>query len=221
MRFLIVEKDATLNKMIQKALDEYNYKSDEVLSIPDAKYYTKVRHYDLIIIDYNLNKEEVKEFIKNIRISFPITKIIVLGDDDSVETQIEVLNSGADDYITKPIHFGLLIAKIEANIRFTNTKQITIKNLVISPENEQIMYKDQVIELKGKPFEVFTYLAKHPDQVISKEQLLDSIWEEPEMVTPNVVEVAINQIRQKVDKYLGIITIETIRRRGYKFALKE
>jgi two-component system OmpR family response regulator len=57
----------------------------------------------------------------------------------------------------------------------------------------------------------------HKDQIVSKEQLLDAIWEEPELVTPNVIEVAINQIRQKMDKPLGITTIETVRRRGYRF----
>ena len=76
---------------------------------------------------------------------------------------------------------------------------------------------DKEIELKGKPFEVLTHLARHKDQIVSKEQLLDAIWEEPELVTPNVIEVAINQIRQKLDKPLGIQTIETVRRKGYRF----
>ncbi len=62
-----------------------------------------------------------------------------------------------------------------------------------------------------------THLARHRDQIVSKELILDAIWEEPELVTPNVIEVAIDQIRQKMDKPLGISTIETIRRRGYRF----
>ena len=82
---------------------------------------------------------------------------------------------------------------------------------------EKIEYAGEEIELKGKPFEVLTHLARHRDQIVSKEQLLDAIWEEPELVTPNVIEVAINQIRQKMDKPLNISTIETIRRRGYRF----
>lgn len=82
---------------------------------------------------------------------------------------------------------------------------------------KKIEYAGEEIELKGKPFEVLTHLARHRDQIVSKEQLLDAIWEEPELVTPNVIEVAINQIRQKMDKPLNISTIETIRRRGYRF----
>ena len=218
MRFLIAESDLALNKMIQKALEEHNYKSDEALSLADAKYYTNIRNYDLIIIDFNFDKKEVLNFIEEIRTTFPITKIIVISDDRSVETEIEVLKAGADDYIHKPLHFELLIARIESKIRFANSKQIVIKDLVISPNDETIIYNSNIIELKGKPFEVFTHLAKHPNQIISKEQLLDAIWEEPELVTPNVIEVAINQIRQKIDKPLGITTIETVRRRGYKFS---
>ncbi|MCG3718242.1 winged helix-turn-helix domain-containing protein, partial [Aliarcobacter butzleri] len=97
------------------------------------------------------------------------------------------------------------------------TNVIEIDDLVINPDEEKIEYAGEEIELKGKPFEVLTHLARHRDQIVSKEQLLDAIWEEPELVTPNVIEVAINQIRQKMDKPLNISTIETIRRRGYRF----
>ena len=218
MRFLIAQNDMTLNKMIQKALSDYNYKTDETLSLPDAKYYTNIRNYDLIILDLNFGKREIIEFIEEVRANFPLTKIIILGDDLSVQTEIEILKAGGDDYIKKPLHFELLIARIESKLRFSNFRQITIKDLIISPDEEKVTYKSKTIELKGKPFEVFTHLAKHPNQIISKEQLLDAIWEEPELVTPNVIEVAINQIRQKVDKPLGITTIETVRRRGYKFS---
>ena len=219
MRFLIAGSDAALNEMIQKLLEENNYKTDEALNLVDTKYFTNIRNYDLIIVDFNFGKNEVIEFIKEVRTNFPITKIIVMSDDNNVETEIELLKTGADDYIHKPIHFELLIARIESKIRFSQSNNIIIKDLVISPNDESITYQDKLIELKGKPFEVFTYLAKHPNQIISKEQLLDAIWEEPELVTPNVIEVAINQIRQKIDKFLGISTIETVRRRGYKFSL--
>jgi two-component system OmpR family response regulator len=218
LRFLIAENDSALNTMIQKALEEHNYKSDEALNLQDAKYFTNIRNYDLILVDLSFGKKDVISFIEEIRTNFPITKIIVISDDISVDTEIDILKAGADDYIHKPIHFELLIARIESKIRFANSKQIIIKDLVISPNNESVIYKNQSIELKGKPFEVFTHLAKHPNQIISKEQLLDAIWEEPELVTPNVIEVAINQIRQKIDKPLGITTIETVRRRGYKFS---
>ena len=218
MRFLVAQSDTSLNRMIQTALHNNGYKTDEALSLTDAEYYTDIRKYDLILIDTNFGKDEVLNFIEEIRVKFPLTKIIVLSDNQHISEEIRFLKAGADDYLKKPIHFELLIARIESKIRFSNSKQIVIKDLTISPDEEKVVYKNRVMELKGKPFEVFTHLAKYPDQVISKEQILDAIWEEPEMVTPNVIEVAVNQIRQKIDKPLGIVTVETVRRRGYKFS---
>ena len=218
MRFLVAQSDTSLNRMIQTALHNNGYKTDEALSLTDAEYYTDIRKYDLILIDTNFGKDEVLNFIEEIRVKFPLTKIIVLSDNQHISEEIRFLKAGADDYLKKPIHFELLIARIESKIRFSNSKQIVIKDLTISPDEEKVVYKNRVMELKGKPFEVFSHLAKYPDQVISKEQLLDAIWEEPEMVTPNVIEVAVNQIRQKIDKPLGIVTVETVRRRGYKFS---
>jgi len=218
LRFLVAQNDLALNKMIQKALNNSGYKTDEALSIEDTKYYTNIRNYDLIIIDYSFGKKDTFAFIEETRFQFPLTKIILISDEDDIQTEIEALKIGVDDYIRKPLHFELLLARVESKIRFSNFKQIQIKDLIISPNEEKVLFKSKIIELKGKPFEVFTHLAKHPDQIVSKEQLLDAIWEEPELVTPNVIEVAINQIRQKIDKPLGITTVETVRRRGYKFS---
>jgi two-component system OmpR family response regulator len=145
------------------------------------------------------------------------TAVVIISARDDKESEIEALKSGADDFIKKPFDFDILLARIEARLRFGGTNVIEIDDLVINPDEEKIEYAGEEIELKGKPFEVLTHLARHRDQIVSKEQLLDAIWEEPELVTPNVIEVAINQIRQKMDKPLNISTIETIRRRGYRF----
>ena len=145
------------------------------------------------------------------------TAVVIISARDDKESEIEALKSGADDFIKKPFDFDILLARIEARLRFGGTNVIEIDDLIINPDEEKIEYAGVEIELKGKPFEVLTHLARHRDQIVSKEQLLDAIWEEPELVTPNVIEVAINQIRQKMDKPLNISTIETIRRRGYRF----
>jgi two-component system OmpR family response regulator len=147
----------------------------------------------------------------------PRTGCVIITAKDDKESEIKALKAGADDYIKKPFDFDILIARIEARLRFGGTNVIKIDDLIIDPDEEKISYNGQEIELKGKPFEVLTHLAIHSDQIVSKEQLLDAIWDEPELVTPNVIEVAINQIRQKMDKPLKISTIETVRRRGYRF----
>jgi len=217
MRILIIEDEVTLNKMLAEGLKEFGYQSDVVETLKDGEYYLDIRNYDLVLMDWMLPDGNSIDIIGDIKSNTPKTVVVVLSARDDNESEIEALRSGADDYIRKPFDFDVLVARIEARLRFGGSNIIEIEDLIINPEEEKITYKEQEIELKGKPFEVLTHLARHRDQIVSKEQLLDAIWEEPELVTPNVIEVAINQIRQKMDKPLGITTIETVRRRGYRF----
>jgi two-component system, OmpR family, response regulator len=217
MRILIIEDELTLNKMLAEGLKEFGYQSDVVETLKDGEYYLDIRNYDLVLMDWMLPDGNSIDIIGDIKTNTPKTVVVVLSARDDNESEIEALRSGADDYIRKPFDFDVLIARIEARLRFGGSNIIEIEDLTINPEEEKITYKEQEIELKGKPFEVLTHLARHRDQIVSKEQLLDAIWEEPELVTPNVIEVAINQIRQKMDKPLNITTIETVRRRGYRF----
>ncbi len=217
MRILIIEDEVTLNKTLAEGLKEFGYQSDVVETLKDGEYYLDIRNYDLVLTDWMLPDGNAIDIIPNIKANTPKTVVIVLSARDDNESEIEALRAGADDYIRKPFDFDVLVARLEANLRFGGSNIIEIEDLTINPEEEKIVYREKEIELKGKPFEVLTHLARHRDQIVSKEQLLDAIWEEPELVTPNVIEVAINQIRQKMDKPLGITTIETVRRRGYRF----
>ena len=217
MRILIVEDEVTLNKTLAEGLAEFGYQTDSSENFKDAEYYIDIRNYDLVLVDWMLPDGNGVDLIPIIKQSSPRTSVVILSAKDDKESEIEALKAGADDYIRKPFDFDLLVARIEARLRFGGTNVLEIDDLTIDPDEEKITYKEVEIELKGKPFEVLTHLARHRDQIVSKEQLLDAIWEEPELVTPNVIEVAINQIRQKMDKPLSISTIETIRRRGYRF----
>ena len=217
MRILIIEDEVTLNKTLAEGLKEFGYQSDVVETLKDGEYYLDIRNYDLILTDWMLPDGNSVDIIPDIKTNTPKTVVVVLSARDDNESEVEALRAGADDYIRKPFDFDVLVARIEARLRFGGSNIIEIEDLTINPEEEKIIYKEKEIELKGKPFEVLTHLARHRDQIVSKEQLLDAIWEEPELVTPNVIEVAINQIRQKMDKPLNITTIETVRRRGYRF----
>ncbi len=217
MRILIVEDEVTLNKTIAEGLQEFSYQTDSSENFKDAEYYVGIRNYDLVLTDWMLPDGDGVDLINIIKQKSPRTSVVVISAKDDKASEIKALRAGADDYIKKPFDFDILVARIEARLRFGGTNVIKIDDLTIDPDEEKITYKGQDIELKGKPFEVLTHLARHSDQIVSKEQLLDAIWEEPELVTPNVIEVAINQIRQKMDKPLNISTIETVRRRGYRF----
>jgi two-component system OmpR family response regulator len=217
MRILIIEDEITLNKTLSDGLKEFGYQNDVAENISDGRYFLSIRNYNLVLLDWMLPDGNGVDIIAEIKEQSPKTSIIVLSARDDKESEIEALRAGADDYIKKPFDFEILLVRIESKLRFGTSNIIEVEELIINPEEEKIIYKGDDIELKGKPFEVLTHLAMHKDQIVSKEQLLDAIWEEPELVTPNVIEVAINQIRQKMDKPLGITTIETVRRRGYRF----
>jgi two-component system OmpR family response regulator len=217
MRILIVEDEITLNRTLQEGLSDFGYQVDAAENFKDAMYFIEIRSYDLVLTDWMLPDGDGIELTKKVKEKSSRTAVVVLSARDDKESEIEALKNSADDYIKKPFDFDILLARIETRLRFGGTNIIKIGDLGINPDEEKITYKGEEVELKGKPFEVLTHLARHEDQIVSKEQLLDAIWEEPELVTPNVIEVAINQIRQKMDKPLGISTIETIRRRGYRF----
>lgn len=181
------------------------------------------RHCVLLISLEMFESLEVSEVIALKAIDKKFSILVVAREKTKKEIEISVLNNGADDYVddlmkdSSQKFADVFLARIEARLRSGGTNVIEIDDLIIDPDEEKILYFSKEIELKGKPFEVLTHLAKQRGQIVSKEQLLDAIWEEPELVTPNVIEVAINQIRQKMDKPLGIGTIETVRRRGYRF----
>ena len=221
MRILIVEDEVTLNKTIAEGLMEFGYQTDTSENFKDAEYYIGIRNYDLVLTDWMLADGNGIDLIALVKQKSARTSVVVLSAKDDKESEIKALRAGADDFIKKPFDFDVLVARLEARLRFGGSNIIKIDDLIIDPDEEKITYLGQEIELKGKPFEVLTHLARHSDQIVSKEQLLDAIWEEPELVTPNVIEVAINQIRQKMDKPLNISTIETVRRRGYRFCFPQ
>ncbi|EIE30144.1 response regulator [Helicobacter pylori] len=214
MRVLLIEKNSVLGGEIEKGLNVKGFMADVTESLEDGEYLMDIRNYDLVMV----SDKNALSFVSRIKEKHSSIVVLVSSDNPTSEEEVHAFEQGADDYIAKPYRsIKALVARIEARLRVWGSNVIEIGDLTISPDEEKIIYKGREVEVKGKPFEVLTHLARHRDQIVSKEQLLDAIWEEPEMVTPNVIEVAINQIRQKMDKPLGISMVETVRRRGYRF----
>lgn len=217
MRILIIEGDSGLCKSVSEAFNAQGYQTDIAENLKDGEYFISIRNYDLILSNLDLPDGCGLDIILQVKDKSPRTPVLITSDKITIENEIRAFKNGADDFIPKPFNIEVLLMRTQARLRFWGSSVIEIEDLVINPDEEKITYKGQEIEVKGKPFEVLTHLARHRDQIVSKEQLLDAIWEEPELVTPNVIEVAINQIRQKMDKPLNIGTVETVRRRGYRF----
>jgi len=217
MRILAIGVGEDLSRLIATNLRVI---VDESYDIDDSSNFLRFRNYDLILMDYDLEYNKTKKYITRISKNLKVP-LIVLSVVDDKETEIAFLKAGADDFIKEPFDTDIICARVEAKLRRTIDNRIKIGKLTIDIGQERTSYKDKEIEIKGKPFDILVYLAEHKNQVISKDRLLNAIWEEPEFITPNVVETSINAIRQKLDKNLGIKCIETIRRRGYKFCYAE
>ncbi len=141
MRILIIEDEVTLNKTLAEGLKEFGYQSDVVETLKDGEYYLDIRNYDLILMDWMLPDGNSVDIIPNIKTNTPKTVVVVLSARDDNASEIEALRAGADDYIRKPFDFDVLVARIEARLRFGGSNIIEIDDLTINPEEEKIIYK--------------------------------------------------------------------------------
>ncbi len=216
MRILVVYSKKDVLDSISRELGKKNYQVDLAQNVKDGEYHISVRSYDIVLGGWQLSDGGAQDIISIVKGKYPKVPVIILGDNEP-KHEVQSFKFGADDYISYPFDNEVLLARIQARLKLTDSNLIEIGDIVIIPDEERITFKGKDIEVKGKPFEVLTHLARQRDQIVSKDQLLNAIWDEPELVTPNVIEVAINQIRQRMDKPLNINTIETVRRRGYRF----
>ncbi|EEO23738.1 MAG: homeostatic response regulator transcription factor HsrA [Helicobacter sp.] len=216
MRILVVYSKKDVLDSISRELGKKNYQVDLAQNVKDGEYHISVRSYDIVLGGWQLSDGGAQDIISIVKGKYPKVPVIILGDNEP-KHEVQSFKFGADDYLSCPFDNEVLLARIQARLKLTDSNLIEIGDIVIIPDEERITFKGKDIEVKGKPFEVLTHLARQRDQIVSKDQLLNAIWDEPELVTPNVIEVAINQIRQRMDKPLNINTIETVRRRGYRF----
>ncbi len=216
MRILVIHNNKELLDCVSKELSKKNYQVDSAQNVKDGEYHISVRSYDIVLGAWQLSDGGAQDIISVVKGKYSKVPVIILGDNEA-KHEVQAFKYGADDYLSYPFDTEVLLARIQARLKLVDSNLIEIGDIVIIPDEERITFKGKDIEVKGKPFEVLTHLARQRDQIVSKDQLLNAIWDEPELVTPNVIEVAINQIRQRMDKPLNINTIETVRRRGYRF----
>jgi len=186
----------------------------------DATNFTDFRHYELIIIVDEGEKYTLEKYSNEVKKKKRETKIILLT--DKPENQIALFGLGVDDVIVAHINSAELIAvRVLSNMRKLFGTHIDVGKLVIDIVNKKIEYDDKIVSLNGKTFDILAYLALREDRVFSKDEIINALWEEPEYVSDNTVEVAINQIRKRLKSILGFQVIHTVRRRGYKFSYEK
>jgi two-component system OmpR family response regulator len=138
MRILIIEDEITLNRTLQEGLIDFGYQVDTAENYKDAEYFIDIRNYDLVLTDWMLPDGDGIELCKIVKNRSSRTAVVIISARDDKESEIEALKSGADDFIKKPFDFDILLARIEARLRFGGTNIIEIDDLIINPDEEKI-----------------------------------------------------------------------------------
>jgi len=218
MRILTVGFADEYVKELEKELDKYFICIvDNAKDIYDATNFTDFRHYELVIIVDEGIKFSLERYVNEVKKKKSETKIMILS--ENINSQVSFYNLGIDDVIYQHgEHPDLIAARVLANMRHLFGTHVTIEKLVIDIANKKIEYDEKIVSLNGKTFDILAYLALRKQRVFSKDEIINALWEEPEYVSDNTVEVAINQIRKRLKSILGFQVIHTVRRRGYKFS---
>jgi len=218
MRILTIGLKEEFAKELQQEISKYFICIlDNAEDLYDATNFTYFRHYELIIIVDEKMKYAMERFVNEIKQKKAETKIIILTDDDKNQKEFFKLN--VDDVLTHHTdQADLIAARVLSNMRALYGNIIEIDKMVIDIARKKIVYDEKIVSLNGKTFDILVYLALRNQRVFSKDEIINALWEEPEYVSDNTVEVAINQIRKKIKSILGFQVIHTVRRRGYKFS---
>ena len=218
MKILVVEDEKDLNRVITKHLKKNNYSVDSCFDGEQALDYVLYGEYDLIITDIMMPKIDGYEFIKQLRVKGNSTPVIMLTAKDSLDDKILGLDSGADDYIVKPFEFDELLARIRVLIRRNYgfaTNIIQVDDVVLDISKKQVTRSGESIVLTGKEYEVLEYLFKNKTGIISREQILNHVWDYDYEGVSNIIDVIVKNIRKKLDVGSKKPIIHTKRGLGY------
>ena len=218
MKILVVEDERDLNRIITKHLKKNNYSVDSCFDGQEALDFISYSEYDLIITDIMMPNVDGYEFIDKLRANKNNTPVIMLTAKDTLEDKIVGLDSGTDDYIVKPFEFDELLARIRVLMRRNYglaTNIIQIEEVTLDLAKKQVTKSGEIIDLTGKEYEVLEYLMKNKGSILSRDQILNHVWDYEYEGASNIVDVIIKNIRKKLDRGEGNTIIYTKRGLGY------
>lgn len=226
MRILIVEDEHKIASAIKRGLEQQSYAVDVAYDGDNGLSMATTEPYDLLILDRMLpGKVDGIGIIQKMRAQNIHTPILMLTAKDRVLDRAEGLNAGADDYLVKPFAFVELIARVRALLRrspTTTSTLLTYKDVTLDPENMTVTRDEKEIPVTAKEFALVEYFMRNPERVISKDTLMQHVWDYDADILPNTVEVYIGYIRNKIDKpFKSPDLIHTRRGFGYYFGVKE
>ena len=220
---LIVEDEPSIVTLLKYNLEQKGFQTDVAYNGEDGMERFKEKEYDLIVLDLMLPKMDGMTVCKSIRKINQQIPIIMLTAKDTEYDKIHGLEMGADDYLTKPFSPKELIARINAILRRTENKdtkqtsKLEIGELVIYPQKFEAYLKGKLLELTRKEFELLVYLTQYKGEILSREQLLNSVWEFDFIGDSRIVDVQVSHLREKIEEDTkNPLYIKTVRGFGYK-----
>lgn len=223
MRILVIEDEHKIANSIKKGLEQEAYAVDLAYDGESGYDFAAGEEYDLIILDRMLPGMDGIEISRKLRKNAIHTPIIMLTARGQVRDRVEGLDSGADDYLIKPFAFDELLARIRTVMRRPKNQlgnTLKINNLSLDTVSYDVKREKKSILLTQKEFALLEYLMRHPNQTVSKEQIIAHVWDYDADILPNTVEAFIGYLRNKIDKPFPEFPplIKTVRGFGYKIS---
>lgn len=220
MKVLVVEDEHKIANSIKKGLEQEGMVVDVSYSGNDGHDLASEGNYDVIVLDLMLPDMDGVSICKKLRAENIHTPILMLTAKGQLEDKVNGLNSGGDDYLVKPFAFTELLARIKALGRRPKNGTGTVlkyEDLTMDTISYEVKRGERKIKLSKQEFSLLEYLMRHQNKILSKEQIINSVWDYEADVLPNTVEVYIGYLRNKIGKDL----IHTVRGFGYKLCLEK
>ena len=218
MKVLVVEDDRTVGRFLQRGLEEHRYVVDLIADGPEALVRGGQDTYDVIVLDLRLPGMSGMEVLRTLRDRGVETPVLVLTAQDAIESKVQALRIGADDYVTKPFALEELLARVEALSRRPKgiaPPTVRVADLTIDTAEHRVQRGDRNIDLTPKEYTVLEYLARNAGRVMSRTLITEYAWDYHFDPGTNIVDVVITRLRKKVDLGFKTKLIHTIRGVGY------
>jgi len=219
MRLLLIEDEPDAARMLARGLREQAYAVDVAADGRDGAYRSSIADYDAIILDVMLPVLDGLEVCRHLRRNGSSVPILMLTARDSVEARIAGLDSGADDYLTKPFDFGELLARLRAvirrGVRPALPEQIHIGLLELDTRGRRVLKHGREVPLTSREYALLEYLARRVGEVVGRADIAEHVWDDSYEPLSNVIDVYIQRLRRKLDEPGRESLIRTRRGEGY------
>ncbi len=225
MRVLVIEDEVRLAENIAEALRESaGLAVDCADNGKDGVMLAELHRYDLVLLDLMLPGLDGRGVVQQLRRKALSMPILMLTAVSSVETKIELINAGADDYLTKPFDLGELLARIKALIRRsrgTAHPTLAIGGVELNTIEQTVRCRERFVDLSPTEYRILEYLMFRPRVIVSRQELLEHLYDFTWEHHSNVIEAHVSNLRRKLKEQAGSSLVETIRGRGYRLAQPE